>query len=121
MLSKTALKAGEPLDVTVDVRNSGSRDGDEVVQLYVSRQAEGAPIRSLKGFQRVHLKAGETKKVSFRLDAQALSIVDARGTRLVPVGTAQLWVGGGQPGGVRPASGVAATVKVLGQKVLKPF
>lgn len=120
-LSRTAVKAGEPVELTVDVRNSGSRDGDEVVQLYVSRQGEGAPIRSLKGFQRVHLKVGETKKVSFRLDAAALSIVDAKGTRLVPAGTAQLWVGGGQPGGVKPSAGAAATVTVSGQQVLKPF
>jgi len=121
VLSKTALKAGEPLALSVDVRNSGSRDGDEVVQLYVSRQGDGAPIRSLKGFQRVHIKAGQTKKVTFKLDPQALSIVDAKGTRIVPAGSAQLWVGGGQPGGVKPAAGVGATVKVSGQKVLKPY
>jgi beta-glucosidase len=120
-LGKTAIKAGEAVDLSVDVRNSGSRDGDEVVQLYVSRQADGAPVRSLKGFQRIHLKAGETRKVSFKVDAQALSIVDAKGARVVPAGTAALWVGGGQPGGARPAAGAAVTLTVQGQEVLKAF
>ncbi len=120
-LSRAAVKAGEAVEVAVEVRNSGSRDGDEVVQLYVTRKAEGAPIRSLKGFQRIHLKAGETKKVSFRLDAQALSIVDAKGTRIVPAGTAEMWIGGGQPGGARPVSGASASIKVNGQQVLKPY
>jgi beta-glucosidase len=120
-LGKTAIKAGEAVDLSVEVRNSGSRDGDEVVQLYVSRQADGAPVRSLKGFQRIHLKAGETRRVSFKVDAQALSVVDAKGTRVVPAGTAALWVGGGQPGGARPAAGAAVTLTVQGQQVLKAF
>lgn len=120
-LNKTRLKAGEPVELTVDVRNSGSRDSDEVVQLYVSRKGDGAPIRSLKHFQRVHLKAGETRKLSVRLDAQALSIVDARGTRIVPPGAADIWIGGGQPGGAKPSAGAAARVTVSGQQVLKPF
>ncbi|MGH8853679.1 MAG: glycoside hydrolase family 3 C-terminal domain-containing protein, partial [Telluria sp.] len=125
-LNKTTVKAGEPVEVTVEVRNSGSRDGDEVVQLYVSRKhvsrkLEGAPIRSLKGFQRVHLKAGESRKLSFRVDAQALSVVDAKGKRVVPAGIAQLWIGGGQPGGARAAAGAAARVTVSGQLALKPY
>jgi len=120
-LSRAAVKAGDGVDVTVDVRNSGSRDSDEVVQLYVSRKADGAPIRSLKSFQRVHLKAGETKKVSFKLDAGALSVVDAKGQRHVPAGVADIWIGGGQPGGVKPAAGSAAKVTVNGSKVLSKY
>jgi beta-glucosidase len=120
-LSKAAIKAGEPVELAVDVRNSGSRDSDEVVQLYVSRKGDGAPIRSLKHFQRIHLKAGETRKLSFRLDARALSIVDAKGTRIVPAGAAEIWIGGGQPGGPKASSGAAARVNVSGQQVLKPF
>jgi beta-glucosidase len=120
-VDKAAIKAGDAVELSVDVRNSGSRNGDEVVQLYVSRNADGAPIRSLKNFQRIHLKAGETRKLSFKVSAQDLSIVDANGTRVVPAGTADLWVGGGQPGGARPSAGAAAKVTVSGQQVLKPF
>jgi beta-glucosidase len=120
-LDKAAIKAGDAVELSVDVRNSGSRDGDEVVQLYVSRNADGAPIRSLKSFQRIHLKAGETRKLSFKVSAQDLSIVDAKGTRVVPAGTAELWIGGGQPGGAKASAGVAARVTVSGQQVLKAF
>jgi beta-glucosidase len=119
--SKASVKAGEAVELSVDVRNSGGRDGDEVVQLYVSRRADGAPIRSLKRFQRIHLKAGETRKLSFKLDAQALSIVDAKGARVVPPGTVDLWIGGGQPGGAKPSAGAAAQIVVSGQAVLKAF
>ncbi|TFW32651.1 glycoside hydrolase family 3 C-terminal domain-containing protein [Massilia horti] len=120
-VSKNAVKAGDAVDVSVDVRNSGSRDGDEVVQLYVSRKAGGAPIRSLRGFQRIHLKAGETRKVSFKVDAQDMSIIDAKGTRVVPSGAVDLWIGGGQPAGTKPAAGAAVRVNIKGQAVLKPF
>jgi beta-glucosidase len=120
-LGKTAIKAGDTVDLSVDVRNSGRRDGDEVVQLYVSRNVDGAPVRSLKGFQRILLKAGETRKVNFKVDAQALSVVDANGSRVVPAGIADLWIGGGQPGGAKPAAGAAARISVSGRQVLKPM
>jgi beta-glucosidase len=65
--------------VSVDVRNTGRRDGQEVVQLYVAHQGSKVerPIRELKGFQRISLKAGETKTVRLRLQAQDLAYWDA--------------------------------------------
>jgi beta-glucosidase len=119
--SKLSLRAGEAVDLSVDVRNSGSRDGDEVVQLYVSRKADGAPVRALRNFQRVHLKAGETRKLSFTVTARDMSIVDAAGKRVVPPGTVDLWIGGGQPGGARPAAGAGVQVAVSGQQSLPAF
>ena len=57
-LPSTRVRAGEPVTVLVDVTNTGARAGDEVVQLYVSRPGvEGAPIRSLVGFERIALDA----------------------------------------------------------------
>jgi beta-glucosidase len=59
-LSNPSLNAGDPLDVEVDVKNTGKRDGDEVAELYISYlKLPGAPLRALRGFTRVHLKAGE--------------------------------------------------------------
>jgi len=116
------VKAGEPLEVAVEVRNTGGRDGDEVVQLYVTRADKGAPTRSLAGFQRVTLKAGETRTVRFVLDPMALSVVDETGGRRVSPGTAQLWVGGGQPTarpGLAMPAGVATSVDVQGSAVLE--
>jgi beta-glucosidase len=50
-----------------------AREGDEVVQLYISGEpGENAPIRSLRGFQRIHLKPGESKQVTFKLESDAL-------------------------------------------------
>jgi beta-glucosidase len=53
----------------LDVANAGPRDGDEVVQLYVRdvETARGAANRELRGFERVHLKAGERRRVQFEL------------------------------------------------------
>ena len=97
---KASSVTGTSATVSVDVTNTGGMDGDEVVQLYVSHPGvEGAPIRSLQGFQRVHLKKGETRTVTFALDDRRLSTVDDKGVRRVVPGKVQLWVGGGQPVG----------------------
>jgi beta-glucosidase len=73
------LAAGGMVTVSVDVRNTGKRDGQEVVQLYVSHVGSKVerPIRELKGFQRISLKAGETKTVKMRLQAKDLAYWDA--------------------------------------------
>ncbi|NKJ21025.1 beta-glucosidase [Dyella sp. SG609] len=98
-LSARSLKAGDKLGVDVQVRNAGERDGDEVVQVYLSSKAAGAARYSLVGFQRVALKAGESKLVHFDIDARQLSTVDAQGERKVVAGTYQLFAGGRQPAG----------------------
>ena len=103
-VSKAAIKAGDDVRVSVRVRNTGARDGDEVVQLYVQKPGEqGAP--ALAGFTRVHLAAGESQLVTFDLDPRRLSLVDEQGARKVVPGRYVAHLGGGQPGH-------AATVKV---------
>ena len=71
---KTASSGGS-FTVSLKVRNTGSRDGAEVVQLYVhdGHSKIDRPLRELKGFQRVALKAGETKTIELKLDRAALS------------------------------------------------
>lgn len=67
-LSKSSIKAGEGLEVTVPVTNSGKMAGDEVVQIYVkSIDNPDAPIKSLKGFQRVSVKPGQTISTTISL------------------------------------------------------
>ena len=60
--------------VTVEAKNTGKRDGVAVVQLYVStpNAGKGAPLKSLVGFRRVPIKAGETSKVDFRVSSRQL-------------------------------------------------
>jgi len=113
-LSGTTLKAGDKLGVDVQVRNAGERDGDEVVQVYLSSKAAGAARHSLVGFQRVAFKAGESKLVHFEIDPRQLSGVDAQGDRAVRAGTYELYVGGGQPGGNR----ASVSFGIEGEKAL---
>jgi beta-glucosidase len=109
--------SGTSATVSVEVTNKGAMDGDEVVQLYVSHPGvAGAPIRSLQGFQRVHLKKGETRSLTFKLDDRALSLVDAQGVRRVSPGKVEVWVGGGQPG--KGVAGSKAGFEVTGSAVL---
>lgn len=78
-LSANTMKADGTLTATVDVTNTGRRDADEVVQLYI-RDLVGSvvrPVKELKGFERVHLKQGETRAVSFTIDASLLKFYDA--------------------------------------------
>ncbi|MDP3786074.1 MAG: glycoside hydrolase family 3 C-terminal domain-containing protein [Candidatus Omnitrophota bacterium] len=69
---------GFVVDVSADIKNTGTREGAEVAQLYVSdKEASVArPLKELKGFQRVVLKPGETKTVNFRLDKRAMAFYD---------------------------------------------
>ena len=98
-LSAKAVKAGHPVSLTVTVRNSGPRDGDEVVELYAQKPKMALTARwALAGFSRVHLKAGESRKVTINVDARDLSQVDAQGNRKVLPGAYTLYAGGGQPG-----------------------
>jgi len=99
-LTRPTLTAGEPLDASVEVKNTSARDGDEVVQVYLEfPQLAGAPRHALRGFTRVHLRAGESRDVRFHLGERDLSFVDEAGTRKVAAGGYGLSVGGAQPGG----------------------
>ena len=74
-LSSTKLRADGELDVRFDLKNTGSRAGDEVVQLYVSHldSKVSRPLEELKAFDRVHLAAGETKSVTLALKGSNLA------------------------------------------------
>ena len=97
-LSTATLAAGKPLTAQVQLTNTSSRDGDEVAQLYVQfGGAPGAPGRALRGFQRVHLKAGESRNLTFSLSARQLSHVNDAGQVVVTAGSYEVSVGGGQP------------------------
>jgi beta-glucosidase len=113
-LPKVPINAGEPLNVSVNVTNTGSLDGDEVVQLYLQFPAvRGAPLRALRGFQRVHLARGASQKVEFHLQPRDLSMVTEDGKVIVAQGPYKLSVGGGQPG--TGAASVSGSFEVKGQ------
>ncbi|MBZ5702590.1 MAG: beta-glucosidase BglX [Acidobacteriia bacterium] len=74
-LRQNRVKAGERLEVSVNVENTGNRAGDEVAQLYIHQQSGSAsrPVRQLKGFQRITLAPGEKKTLRFMLGQEELS------------------------------------------------
>jgi beta-glucosidase len=101
----------------VTITNSGKLSGDEVAQLYLTfPKVPGAPIRALRGFQRVHLDPGQSQEVRFALNSRDLSMVSAAGEPIIPAGTFSVSVGGGQPGTIAPT--VAGTFEVDGTLTL---
>ena len=76
-LSKSSMKSGDKVTITVSVTNTGNREGTETVQVYVKALDDpGAPIKALKGFQKLTLKAGETKQAVIVLDGEAFEYYD---------------------------------------------
>ena len=93
-------KAGDAVAVSVQLTNSGKKDGEEVMQLYVSGSSNKpqAPIRVLKTFKRVFLKAGESKTIQLKLTPDDLTAVEENGKINSLTGVVTISVGGGQPG-----------------------
>ena len=116
-LSSPKLKAGNALDVDVDVKNASPVEGDEVVELYLTfPKRAGAPIRALRGFTRVHLAASESQHVHLTLSPRDLSLVNESGDRMVASGAYTVSVGGGQPGA--SISGAEAPMSIDGNEKL---
>jgi beta-glucosidase len=92
------VEAGKPVTVSVTVRNTSSRPGDEVVEVYLKTPQDGGPTQSLVGFERVHLGAGERRDVSLTLNPRSISSVANTGERSVLAGRYHVSVGGAQPG-----------------------
>jgi len=113
---KSAIKSGDNLGVSVDVKNTGNMASDEVVEVYLTHPGvEGAPIRWLAGIHRVHIEAGQIQPVKIEIPNRNLSIVDGGGTRRIVAGDLQVWVGDGQPlarSGLPRAAGISGTVKI---------
>jgi len=105
--------------VSVTVRNTGPRAGDEIAQLYLTPpNFEGAPRLALRGVQRLRLQPAESRQIGFDLSPRDLSFVDRDGQRKVIAGSYRVSVGSGQP-----ADGVAsqsATVAIAHDHMLVP-
>jgi beta-glucosidase len=116
-LPTAAVKAGEPVVAEATVTNTGKVAGDEVVQLYLSfPDVKGAPLRALRGFERVHLAAGASQKVRFELKDRDLSMVTEAGDPVIAGGQYKVSVGGGQPDTGAPT--VAGTFSIEGTQKL---
>ena len=101
-LSAERVGKADTLRVLVDVTNTGSRDGLEIVQLYVRDLVASLtrPVKELKAFQRVRISAGETKVVELELPVASLGFHDAAMRYVVEPGAFRLWVGGDSASGL---------------------
>ncbi|MEJ2273406.1 MAG: beta-glucosidase BglX [Woeseiaceae bacterium] len=95
-VSEPEIRIGATITISADLTNRGDREAEEVAQLY-TRDLVGSitrPVRELKGFQRVRLRPGETKTVSFSLHTDELSFWGRDGKRIVEPGLFHAWIGG---------------------------
>jgi beta-glucosidase len=96
-VGQQAYKVGEPVTVNVELKNTGARAGDEVAQLYIHQRTgvSSRPVRLLKGFQRVALQPGETRRLTFSLTADDLHYWSAETRDWVQDASVfDVWVGG---------------------------
>ncbi len=95
-LSKNEMKAAETITVSVTVTNTGNFAGEEVVQLYVRDMAASIarPVKELKGFQKISLKAGESKTISFKLTVEDLKFYNSDLKFVAEPGDFKVFVGG---------------------------
>ena len=116
-VSQQTVSAGSPVEADVKVSNTGSRAGDEVVQLYLNfPDVKGAPVVALRGFQRIHLDVGESRTVHFELKNRDLGMVTEVGNPIIAPGEYTLSIGGGQPN--TAAQSVSGHFRVDGQLAL---
>lgn len=93
-LSSTSISKGERITASATIKNTGKRAGTEVVQLYIRDIAASRvrPIRELKGFSKIELEPGESRKVSFDIGNEQLSFIDENGNVLVEPGKFAVWI-----------------------------
>ena len=98
-LSASEIKAGDGLEVTVDIENIGDRLSDEVVQLYLKdlEASVTVPHHQLQGFKRITLEPGERKTVSFRIASRQMALITNEGKCVLEPGKFRISVGGCQP------------------------
>jgi len=118
-LSRVTLPAGDPLSIEAEVTNTSQREGDEVAALYLTfPKFEGAPLRALRAFRRIHLGPGDSRNIRFVLEPRDLSYVNEAGDRLISAGDYSITVGGGQPGTSAPQ--ISARISIRGEQKLAP-
>jgi beta-glucosidase len=94
-LDRDSIAPGDSTFVSVSITNTGTRAGDEVVQLYLRDELASVarPIMELKGFQRLHLLPGETREVRFRIGPEQLTMLDEQLRPVIEPGAFRIMIG----------------------------
>jgi len=110
-ISPARIAPTESVTVSATVENTGTREGDEVVQAYVTDLAASVrvPIRSLAGVERIHLKPGERRVIKFTIEPRQLAVITDDGRTVVEPGEFKITIGGKQPGFTGPADANTTT------------
>ena len=95
-IDRTSVQFNRPVSIQIDVTNTGARDGQEVAQLYVRQPVakQSRPMRELKGFEKVFLKKGETRTLTFTLTSSQLGYHDDKGNEQIDEGNIAVYIGG---------------------------
>lgn len=95
VLSSASMTKDGHIKASVMVTNTGDRDGDEVVQMYIRDRFSTIlrPVKELKGFQRVHIAKGETASIAFDIDASTLQYLDSEGNAVLEEGDFDIMIG----------------------------
>ena len=115
------IPAGNEVNISVEVTNSGKTDGEEVVQVYLANNASAGPrpILALSGFKRVFVKAGATKKVEILLKSDRFTSIDNSYSRVIEPGKYVIYVGGQQPGeNVPKGQQVSTEIEITGKTLV---
>ena len=91
----TEWQNGKKITATITVKNTGNRDADEIVQLYIRDMVASIsrPIKELKGFKRIHLAAGESKEISFEITPDMLKFYNIELKHVIEPGDFQIMIG----------------------------
>jgi len=96
-LPTNAVAAGQPVEADITVTNTGKVVGDEVVQVYLRFPVtKGAPQIAPRGFQRIHLDSGASRRLHFELKDRDLGMVTEDGNPIIAKGNYTISIGGGQ-------------------------
>jgi beta-glucosidase len=95
-IERSSIKKNESTQVQFELKNTGTFESDEVVQLYIKDELASVsrPVLELKGFQRVHLKPGESKTLNFVITPEMLEMLDAQLKTVVEPGKFRIMIGG---------------------------
>ena len=114
-------KTNDNITISVDIKNIGEYDGDEVVQLYLSNISSplNLPIRALQRFKRVNIEKGDLKTIQFVLTPKNVSYIDEEGQRIVEAGEHHISVGGCQPDYSKEEINIVrGSFKLVGEKII---
>ena len=98
-MDKSVIQSGDSVKLNAVVKNIGSFEADETVQLYLKdvEASVDVPKWSLKGIKKLHLKSGEGKEVSFELTSRQMALIDNEGRCILEPGSFEVFLGGSQP------------------------